>query len=211
MTIPKEESIKELEELRNEWSRHIYSEGIRKRASLDTAIKALEQEPEMVRYEGDGYADGRMVYDVAYCPNCDHEFEEDSENWRCNFCPNCGQMLKWEVGITREEAIERLNELDNIYNQLSYEDKEAIDEAIKALEQEPTTKIEESNFSQEQYLAHIQSAYDCGESIIDKIRAEIDGLDRHYDNDYFSGNKDSMFKCDEVLQIIDKYKAKSEE
>ena len=45
---------------------------------------------------------------------------------------------------------------------------------------------------------------------IDKIRAEIDDLDRHYDNDYFSGNKDAMFKCDEVMQIIDKYKAESE-
>lgn len=41
---------------------------------------------------------------------------------------------------------------------------------------------------------------------LDKIRAEIDDLDRHYDNDYFSGNKDSMFKCNEVLQIIDKYR-----
>ena len=39
---------------------------------------------------------------------------------------------------------------------------EALEMAIKALEQEPTTKIEESNFSQDQYLADIQSAYDCG-------------------------------------------------
>ena len=40
--------------------------------------------------------------------------------------------------------------------------KFVIDSAIKTLEQEPTNKIEESNFSQEQYLADIQSAYDCG-------------------------------------------------
>ena len=40
---------------------------------------------------------------------------------------------------------------------------------------------------------------------IDAIRAEIEDLDRFYDNDYFSGNRDSMFKCKEVLQIIDKH------
>lgn len=40
---------------------------------------------------------------------------------------------------------------------------------------------------------------------LDKIRAEISDLDRYFDNDYFVGNKDAMFKCDEVLQIIDKY------
>ena len=33
---------------------------------------------------------------------------------------------------------------------------------LELLEQEPTTKIEESNFSQEQYKADLQSAYDCG-------------------------------------------------
>ena len=40
---------------------------------------------------------------------------------------------------------------------------------------------------------------------LDKIRAEIEELDRYYDNDYFSGNRDAMFKCNDVLQIIDKY------
>ena len=48
----------------------------------------------------------------------------------------------------------------------------------------------------------------CKVDILDKIRTEIDDLDRHYDNDYFSGNKDSMFKCNEVLQIIDKYRSR---
>lgn len=53
-------------------------------------------EPRMVRYEGDGYADGEMVYDYAFCPNCDHETEVDSENWGSLFCPECGQRLRWE-------------------------------------------------------------------------------------------------------------------
>lgn len=38
-----------------------------------------------------------------------------------------------------------------------------------------------------------------------KIKVELDDLDRHFDNDYFSGNKESMFKCKEVFEIIDKH------
>jgi hypothetical protein len=44
------------------------------------------------------------------------------------------------------------------------------------------------------------------EDILDKIRAEIEDLDIFYDNDYFSSNRDAMFKCSDVLQIIDKYR-----
>lgn len=40
------------------------------------------------------------------------------------------------------------------------EQKEALDMAIKALKQ--TDKIEESNFSTEQYKADLQGSYDCG-------------------------------------------------
>lgn len=53
--------------------------------------------PRKVRFEGNGYADGRMVYDYAYCPHCDHETEIDSENWESEFCPECGQRLDWSV------------------------------------------------------------------------------------------------------------------
>lgn len=42
--------------------------------------------------------------------------------------------------------------------------------------------------------------------VLDKIKAEIMQSDIYYDNDYFSGNRDPMYKCNEVLQIIDKYK-----
>lgn len=61
-------------------------------------LKNLKEKDEAkaVRYEGDGYADGEMVVDYAYCPNCDHETEVDSENWGSMFCPECGQRLRWE-------------------------------------------------------------------------------------------------------------------
>ncbi len=61
-------------------------------------LKGLH-DPKMVRYEGDGFADGEMVYDIAYCPSCEHIIEEDSENWKCLFCPECGQALKWSEDI----------------------------------------------------------------------------------------------------------------
>lgn len=47
---------------------------------------------------------------------------------------------------------------------------------------------------------------DCTDCILDKIKAEFEDLDRFYDNDYFSGNNDAMFKCNEVIEILDKYK-----
>ena len=58
-------------------------------------LKGL-QEPKTVIYEGDGYANGNLVYDYARCPRCDSEYEEDDTNWKLPFCPNCGQALKWD-------------------------------------------------------------------------------------------------------------------
>ena len=52
--------------------------------------------------------------------------------------------------------------------------------------------------------------YKDGKSdVLGKIRAEIDDLEVYYDNDYFCGNKDAMYKRNEVLQIIDKYQAEA--
>ena len=47
--------------------------------------------------------------------------------------------------------------------------------------------------------------------VLEQIRDEIADLDRHYDNDHFSGNDDAMFKCDEVLLIVDKYREEQTE
>jgi hypothetical protein len=80
--------------------------------------------------------------------------------------------------VTNEEAIEILKDCE--LNPCVPKDKEAVNMAIKALKQE---------------------------IILNKIRAEIEDLDIFYDNDYFSSNRDAMFKCSDVLQIIDKYKS----
>ena len=54
-------------------------------------------EPKPVIYQGDGYADGNMVYDMAECPNCEREFEYGRDEWEMPFCCACGQALEWKA------------------------------------------------------------------------------------------------------------------
>ena len=59
--------------------------------ALDMAISALEKQiPKELIAEGDGYADGSIVYDIFYCPSCDHRMEEIEVG---DYCPNCGQKI----------------------------------------------------------------------------------------------------------------------
>ena len=52
--------------------------------------------PKRPDYEGDGYDEnGELVYDMAYCPECRHSFEEGVNDWGSAFCPDCGQKLDW--------------------------------------------------------------------------------------------------------------------
>lgn len=64
--------------------------------ALNIAQEALEKQiPRKLSYEGDGYDDnGGLIYDTAYCPNCQKEFEVYYDE-HANFCPNCGQALNW--------------------------------------------------------------------------------------------------------------------
>ena len=52
--------------------------------------KEIPKEPD---YEGDGYADGYMVYDTWICPNCGKKYEVDYQEY--NRCPECGQLIDW--------------------------------------------------------------------------------------------------------------------
>lgn len=60
--------------------------------------------------------------------------------------------------MTREEALNILHN-SSVYHPMYLD---ALEMAIKALEQEPKTKIEESNFSREQYALDIDTAWKCG-------------------------------------------------
>lgn len=44
-------------------------------------------------YEGDGYSDGHLVYDIWICPCCGKHYEVDYDDY--DFCPECGQCIDW--------------------------------------------------------------------------------------------------------------------
>lgn len=45
--------------------------------------------------EGDGYADGALVYDVWVCSNCGHYIDDGTDDPEClpNYYPNCGAKM----------------------------------------------------------------------------------------------------------------------
>ena len=60
--------------------------------------------PMMILLEGDGYADGSLVYDTAICPVCGYVLDDefDVEDNHEPYCPHCGQKLNWNVGVQYE-------------------------------------------------------------------------------------------------------------
>lgn len=78
------EAVKALEEVKE----------YRKIGTIEEVKEAVEKqtakEPD---YEGDGYADGEIVYDIWICPNCGEEYEVDYDDY--NHCPKCGQKIDW--------------------------------------------------------------------------------------------------------------------
>lgn len=43
---------------------------------------------------GDGYSEGKMIYDMYDCPGGGRSYEIDYE--KHDYCPNCGQAIDWE-------------------------------------------------------------------------------------------------------------------
>lgn len=61
---------------------------------LGLIINSIEKQiPKKPDFEGDGYADGQLVYDTWICPNCEKRYEVDYEEY--DHCPNCGQKINW--------------------------------------------------------------------------------------------------------------------
>lgn len=50
-----------------------------------------KQKAKKPTYEGDGYADDELVYDIWICPNCGECYEIDYDDH--SHCPNCGQAI----------------------------------------------------------------------------------------------------------------------
>lgn len=72
---------------------YVGQHGVYTKEAIDMAIKALEKHiPKEPIWEGDGYADGEMVYDTWRCPECNLPYEQDQIH---NYCPHCGQKILW--------------------------------------------------------------------------------------------------------------------
>ena len=79
--------------------------------ALDMAIEALEKQiPKKPDLEGDGYADGYLVYDTWICPNCGKHYEVDYEEY--DWCPNCGQHI--DRSKEAEAALEKMKGESNV-------------------------------------------------------------------------------------------------
>ena len=67
-------------------------ECVKKGFTFKSVIEAREKQiAKKPYYEGDGYADGQLVYDTWICPCCDKRYEVDYDNY--DYCPNCGQKI----------------------------------------------------------------------------------------------------------------------
>lgn len=72
-------------------------ECVKKGFTFESVIEAREKQiAKKPYYEGDGYADGQLVYDTWICPCCDKRYEVDYDDY--DYCPNCGQKIDLDRG-----------------------------------------------------------------------------------------------------------------
>lgn len=105
--------------------------------------------------------------------------------------------------MTREEAIKTLE--GKAWSLFSEKWNEALDMAIKALEQEPTyvSELTQKAYEDGKKDGYIQAKIEQ-EPIIDKIRTEIITRDKNVKA--IRSDSCCFFTAEEVLKIIDKYK-----
>ena len=69
---------------------------------FDVAISSLKKDiathPDI---EGDGYADGHIVYDTWICPTCRRDYEMECQKYER--CPHCGQLIDWDIPELEDE------------------------------------------------------------------------------------------------------------
>lgn len=69
----------------------------------EAMTKAIPTIPDV---EGDGFADGELVYDTYICPHCEKHYEVDYEEY--DYCPNCGQAIDLVNAWATDEEIEEM-------------------------------------------------------------------------------------------------------
>lgn len=136
--------------------------------------------------------------------------------------------------MTREECLDWLYRLrGEIYVYIQPKEwlipmNNALDMAIKALEQEPCIKEKQANadkidavyidgfkagYSQARFDLEQKPCEDCvsRQAVLDKIRAEIKSQIHTEYIPYTGGYESRTLQADSVLKIIDKYKEESED
>ena len=113
--------------------------------------------------------------------------------------------------MTREEAIKMLKSKMDGNTDTSYEWAETVRMAIKALKQESIdykTQYENYLKKSEVVISQLRADRDRLQDAFDKIRAEIIEKDKNIKA--VRSDNCCFFTAEEVLEIIDKYKAESE-
>ena len=104
--------------------------------------------------------------------------------------------------MTREDAIKNIKEHCYFANLIPTA-KEALDMAIKALEQQPTDAVDRVTIREYLYSLGMGIKVTTADDVLDKIRTEIDS--------HCSDNRDRNDGLYIAMKIIDKYKAEGSE
>ena len=74
---------------------HIQADDLTEINQIVADLPSIQPKPMQVELEGDGYTDGKLVYDYGKCPKCGWKFEYGEKDWEEPYCCHCGQKLKW--------------------------------------------------------------------------------------------------------------------
>lgn len=60
---------------------------------IDDTLTLLKDQETVFEADGDGYADGELVFDEWYCHACGYHFPDDDMP-RAKYCPECGRKFR---------------------------------------------------------------------------------------------------------------------
>lgn len=74
--------------------------------TVEECHEAVEKQNAKTPYVwGDGYSDGKPVYDMYDCPDCGTSYEVDCDNYK--YCPECGQRLNLRSCFDEQPSCEQ--------------------------------------------------------------------------------------------------------
>lgn len=102
---------------------------------------------------------------VRYCDRCGVELTKANNTCGFELCDKCNEALEQQLAIKNDLSVPEVTALAEWIEKLTKASEDAYnkgyEDGMKA-QAEPKTKIEESNFSREQYVLDIDTAWKCG-------------------------------------------------